>query len=199
MIAGPSEILVTADNKNDPKWIAMDLLSQAEHDEVAQSILITDDAFYADQVIKAVDVHLETLPRAEIARTSWENHGCVIVVGAMENAPTLIDQIAPEHLELSVEEPIALLDQIENAGAIFIGKYTSEALGDYCAGPNHVLPTSGTSRFSSPLGVYDFQKRTSLIEVSESGARGLGLIAAKIAREEGLEAHARSAEKRFKS
>ncbi|MDG1020321.1 MAG: histidinol dehydrogenase [Emcibacteraceae bacterium] len=199
MIAGPSEILVTADNKNDPKWIAMDLLSQAEHDEVAQSILITDDAFYADQVIKAVDVHLETLPRAEIARTSWENHGCVIVVGAMENAPTLIDQIAPEHLELAVENANDFANKIRNAGSIFIGRYTPEAIGDYIAGPNHVLPTSGSARFSSGLSVIDFMKRNTLIECHAENLGIIGPSAMKLAEEEGLDAHKNSIGIRLKN
>lgn len=192
MIAGPSEILVTADNKNDPKWIAMDLLSQAEHDEVAQSILITDDAVYADQVIKSVDEHLETLPRADIARASWENHGCVIVVESIENAPVLIDQIAPEHLELAVDNADKFATKIRNAGSIFIGRYTPEAIGDYIAGPNHVLPTSGSARFSSGLSVIDFMKRNTLIECD---ARNLGIIgpsAMRLAEEEGLDAHKHS-------
>ena len=199
MIAGPSEILIICDGKTDPDWIVMDLFSQAEHDELAQSILISNDEAFLRLIQERVTVLLPEMPRKSVIKKSLEDRGAMILVKSLGEACEIANRIAPEHLELSVEEPIALLDQIENAGAIFIGKYTSEALGDYCAGPNHVLPTSGTSRFSSPLGVYDFQKRTSLIEVSESGARGLGLIAAKIAREEGLEAHARSAEKRFKS
>ena len=199
MIAGPSEILIICDGKTDPDWIVMDLFSQAEHDELAQSILISNDEAFLRLIQERVTALLPEMPRKSVIEKSLEDRGAMILVKSLGEACEIANRIAPEHLELSVEEPIALLDQIENAGAIFIGKYTSEALGDYCAGPNHVLPTSGTSRFSSPLGVYDFQKRTSLIEVSESGARGLGLIAAKIAREEGLEAHARSAEKRFKS
>lgn len=199
MIAGPSEILIICDGKTDPDWIVMDLFSQAEHDELAQSILISNDEAFLRLIQERVTALLPEMPRKSVIKKSLEDRGAMILVKSLGEACEIANRIAPEHLELSVEEPIALLDQIENAGAIFIGKYTSEALGDYCAGPNHVLPTSGTSRFSSPLGVYDFQKRTSLIEVSESGARGLGLIAAKIAREEGLEAHARSAEKRFKS
>lgn len=199
MIAGPSEILIICDGKTDPDWIVMDLFSQAEHDELAQSILISNDEAFLRLIQERVTVLLPEMPRKSVIKKSLEDRGAMILVKSLGEACEIANRIAPEHLELSVEEPIALLDQIENAGAIFIGKYTSEALGDYCAGPNHVLPTSGTSRFSSPLGVYDFQKRTSLIEVSESGARGLGLIAAKLAREEGLEAHARSAEKRFKS
>ncbi len=198
MIAGPSEILIICDGKTDPDWIVMDLFSQAEHDELAQSILISNDEAFLRLIQERVTALLPEMPRKSVIKKSLEDRGAMILVKSLGEACEIANRIAPEHLELSVEEPIALLDQIENAGAIFIGKYTSEALGDYCAGPNHVLPTSGTSRFSSPLGVYDFQKRTSLIEVSESGARGLGLIAAKLAREEGLEAHARSAEKRFK-
>ena len=199
MIAGPSEILIICDGKTDPDWIVMDLFSQAEHDELAQSILISNDEAFLRLIQERVTVLLPEMPRKLVIKKSLEDRGAMILVKSLGEACEIANRIAPEHLELSVEEPNALLDQIENAGAIFIGKYTSEALGDYCAGPNHVLPTSGTSRFSSPLGVYDFQKRTSLIEVSEAGARGLGLIAAKLAREEGLEAHARSAEKRFKS
>lgn len=192
MIAGPSEILVTADNKNDPKWIAMDLLSQAEHDEVAQSILITDDADYADQVIDAVEMHLKTLPRAEIARSSWENHGCVIVVGMLENAPTLIDQIAPEHLELALDDAEAFSKKIRNAGSIFIGRFTPEAIGDYIAGPNHVLPTSGSARFSSGLSVIDFMKRNTLIECNAENLGIIGPPAMRLADEEGLDAHKNS-------
>lgn len=199
MIAGPSEILIICDGKTDPDWIVMDLFSQAEHDELAQSILISNDEAFLRLIQERVTALLPEMPRKSVIEKSLEDRGAMILVKSLGEACEIANRIAPEHLELSVEEPNALLDQIENAGAIFIGKYTSEALGDYCAGPNHVLPTSGTSRFSSPLGVYDFQKRTSLIEVSEAGARGLGLIAAKLAREEGLEAHARSAEKRFKS
>jgi len=199
MIAGPSEILIICDGKTDPDWIVMDLFSQAEHDELAQSILISNDEAFLRLIQERVTALLPEMPRKSVIKKSLEDRGAMILVKSLGEACEIANRIAPEHLELSVEEPNALLDQIENAGAIFIGKYTSEALGDYCAGPNHVLPTSGTSRFSSPLGVYDFQKRTSLIEVSEAGARGLGLIAAKLAREEGLEAHARSAEKRLKS
>ena len=199
MIAGPSEILIICDGKTDPDWIVMDLFSQAEHDELAQSILVSNDEAFLLLIQERVAALLPKMPRKSVIKKSLEDRGVMILVESLEEACEIANRIAPEHLELSVEEPNSLIDQIENAGAIFIGKYTSEALGDYCAGPNHVLPTSGTSRFSSPLGVYDFQKRTSLIEVSESGARDLGLIAARLAREEGLEAHARSAEKRFKS
>jgi histidinol dehydrogenase len=199
MIAGPSEILIICDGKTDPDWIVMDLFSQAEHDELAQSILVSNDEAFLHLILERIAALLPQMPRKSVIKKSLEDRGVMILVESLEEACEIANRIAPEHLELSVEEPSSLVDQIENAGAIFIGKYTSEALGDYCAGPNHVLPTSGTSRFSSPLGVYDFQKRTSLIEVSESGARDLGLIAARLAREEGLEAHARSAEKRFKS
>ncbi|MDP4837537.1 MAG: histidinol dehydrogenase [Burkholderiales bacterium] len=199
MIAGPSEILIICDGKTDPDWIVMDLFSQAEHDELAQSILITNDESFLSRVQERVAALLPEMPRKSVIKKSLEDRGALILVKDLDEACKIANSIAPEHLELSVEEPGLLLDQIDNAGAIFMGRYTSEALGDYCAGPNHVLPTSGTARFSSPLGVYDFQKRTSLIEVSESGARDLGRIAAKLARAEGLEAHARSAEKRFQS
>ena len=199
MIAGPSEILIICDGKTDPDWIVMDLFSQAEHDELAQSILISNDESFLLLIQERVAALLPEMPRKSVIKKSLEDRGAMILVKNLSEACEIANRIAPEHLELSVEEPNVLLDQIVNAGAIFIGKYTSEALGDYCAGPNHVLPTSGTSRFSSPLGVDDFQKRTSVIEVSKSGAKELGLIAAKLAREEGLEAHARSAEKRFKS
>ena len=199
MIAGPSEILIICDGKTDPDWIVMDLFSQAEHDELAQSILITNDESFLSRVQERVAALLPEMPRKSVIKKSLEDRGALILVKDLDEACKIANSIAPEHLELSVEEPRLLLDQIDNAGAIFMGRYTSEALGDYCAGPNHVLPPSGTARFSSPLGVYDFQKRTSLIEVSESGARDLGRIAAKLARAEGLEAHARSAEKRFQS
>ena len=199
MIAGPSEILIICDGKTDPDWIVMDLFSQAEHDELSQSILITNDESFLFRVQERALALLPEMPRKSVIKKSLEDRGALILVKDLDEACKIANSIAPEHLELSVEEPGLLLDQIDNAGAIFMGRYTSEALGDYCAGPNHVLPTSGTARFSSPLGVYDFQKRTSLIEVSESGARDLGRIAAKLAREEGLEAHARSAEKRFQS
>ena len=199
MIAGPSEILIICDGKTDPDWIVMDLFSQAEHDELAQSILITNDESFLSRVQERVAALLPEMPRKSVIKKSLEDRGALILVKDLDDACKIANSIAPEHLELSVEEHGLLLDQIDNAGAIFMGRYTSEALGDYCAGPNHVLPTSGTARFSSPLGVYDFQKRTSLIEVSESGARDLGRIAAKLARAEGLEAHALSAEKRFQS
>ena len=192
MIAGPSEILVVADNKNDPRWIAIDLLSQAEHDEVAQSILITDDAVYAKQVIGAVEEHLTTLPRAAIARESWDNNGCVIVAANMDEIPALVDKIAPEHLELAVENAQEFSKKIRNAGAIFVGRYTPEAIGDYIAGPNHVLPTSGSARFSSGLSVLNYMKRTTVIECGEDSLGIIGPPAMRLAKEEGLEAHKKS-------
>jgi histidinol dehydrogenase len=198
MIAGPSEILVVCDGKTDPDWIAMDLFSQAEHDEQAQSILICPDADFIEQVQTSIDKLLPTLARETIARTSLENRAALIKVADMDQAVAVSNRIAPEHLELSVEDPQALLPKIRHAGAIFMGRYTAEALGDYCAGPNHVLPTSGTARFSSPLGVYDFQKRSSIIMCSADGASELGKTASVLARGESLEAHARSAEYRIK-
>lgn len=199
MIAGPSEILVVADNKNDPRWIAIDLLSQAEHDEVAQSILITDDEVYAKQVIDAVEEHLATLPRANIARTSWDNHGYVITVGNIEEAPALVNRIAPEHLELAVENAKDMLGDIRNAGSIFVGRYTPEAIGDYIAGPNHVLPTSGSARFSSGLSVLNFMKRNTVIECSEDSLNTIGPAAMTLAEEEGLDAHKKSIGIRLKT
>jgi histidinol dehydrogenase len=193
MIAGPSEILVLCDGHTHPDWIAMDLFSQAEHDELAQAILITPDASFADKVAASAGKQLEQMPRKKIIQTALENRGALITVTDLDEACEIINRIAPEHLELSVEDPAALLPKIKHAGAIFMGRYTSESLGDYCAGPNHVLPTSGTARFSSPLGVYDFQKRSSLIQVSQAGARALGKIAAELAQGEGLQAHAQSA------
>jgi len=193
MVAGPSEILVICDGKTNPDWIAMDLFSQAEHDELAQAILVTPDVHFADAVAASADKLLEQMPRKEIIRTALENRGALITVSDMEEACAIGNRIAPEHLELSVENPQVWLPKIKHAGAIFMGRYTSESLGDYCAGPNHVLPTSGTERFSSPLGVYDFQKRSSLIQVSAKGAQTLGAIAAELAFGEGLQAHARSA------
>ncbi len=198
MIAGPSEILIVCDGSVDVDWIVMDLFSQAEHDELAQSILISDDEQFLRAVQSRIEAVVEDMPRKDVISSSLSDRGALILVRDLNEACQLVNQIAPEHLELSVADPSKLIDQISNAGAIFVGKYTSESLGDYCAGPNHVLPTSGTARFSSPLGVYDFQKRSSVIEVSRSGARELGLIAATLAREEGLEAHAASAERRFK-
>ncbi|BBP43223.1 histidinol dehydrogenase [Thiosulfativibrio zosterae] len=198
MIAGPSEILVYCDGKTNPDWIAMDLFSQAEHDEDAQSILVTQDAAFADQVHESMSRLVKTLPREEIITKAITDRGAIIVVDDEEQAMEMINIIAPEHLELSVEDPQALLPKIRHAGAIFMGRYTAEALGDYCAGPNHVLPTSRTARFSSPLGVYDFQKRSSLIMCSADGASELGKIAAVLADGEGLQAHAASARYRIK-
>jgi len=193
MIAGPSEILVICDGRTDPDWIAMDLFSQAEHDELAQAILLSPDADFIERVAQSADKLLEQMPRRDIIRTALENRGALIRVADLDEACTISNRIAPEHLELSVEDPQALLPKLKHAGAIFMGRYTSESLGDYCAGPNHVLPTSGTARFSSPLGVYDFQKRSSLIQVSASGAQKLGAIASTLAFGEGLQAHAQSA------
>ncbi|WP_225771876.1 histidinol dehydrogenase [Pseudomonas sp. Marseille-Q5115] len=198
MIAGPSEILVVCDGGTDPDWIAMDLFSQAEHDEDAQAILVSPDQGFLDRVAASIDKLLPTMERAEIIRTSLTNRGALIKVADMAQAIEVANRIAPEHLELSVEEPRQWLPQIRHAGAIFMGRHTSEALGDYCAGPNHVLPTSGTARFSSPLGVYDFQKRSSIIFCSEQGASELGRTASVLARGESLSAHARSAEYRIK-
>lgn len=198
MIAGPSEILVVCDGETDPDWIAVDLFSQAEHDEDAQSILVTPDADFADKVVASMNRLLPTMPRQKIIRTALEARGAVIVVDDMAQAVEMINYIAPEHLELSVENPEAFLPQIRHAGAIFMGRYTAEALGDYCAGPNHVLPTSRTARFSSPLGVYDFQKRSSLIMCSADGANVLGEVAGILADGEGLQAHAASARYRLK-
>ena len=198
MIAGPSEILVVCDGQTDPDWIAMDLFSQAEHDEDAQSILVSPDAAFLDRVAESIARLLPTLERADIARTSIEGRGALIQVADMQQAIEVANRIAPEHLELSVAEPEQWLPQIRHAGAIFMGRYTAEALGDYCAGPNHVLPTSGTARFSSPLGVYDFQKRSSIINCSAEGASALGKVASVLARGESLTAHARSAEYRIK-
>ncbi|MBZ9663362.1 histidinol dehydrogenase [Pseudomonas sp. LMG 31766] len=198
MIAGPSEILVVCDGHTDPDWIAMDLFSQAEHDEDAQSILVSPDAAFLDRVAESIAKLLPTMERAEIIRTSLEGRGALIQVADMAQAISVANHIAPEHLELSVADPEAWLSQIRHAGAIFMGRYTAEALGDYVAGPNHVLPTSGTARFSSPLGVYDFQKRSSIIFCSPDGASELGKSASVLARGESLTAHARSAEYRIK-
>ncbi|PTR05944.1 histidinol dehydrogenase [Nitrosospira sp. Nsp5] len=197
MVAGPSEILVICDGKTDPDWIAMDLFSQAEHDELAQAILLSPDAAFIDAVAESIARQLETMPRKAVIRASLENRGVLIQVKDLDEACAIANHVAPEHLELSVEQPEKWVDKINHAGAIFLGRYTSEALGDYCAGPNHVLPTSRTARFSSPLGVYDFQKRSSLIQVSEQGAAKLGAIASILAHGEGLQAHAMSAEYRF--
>ena len=198
MIAGPSEILVIADGSVPAEWVAMDLFSQAEHDEMAQSILLSPDAAYLDAVAAAIDRLIIDMPRAEVIRTSLTNRGALIKTRDLNDAAEIANSIAPEHLELAVTDPDALLPQLRHAGAIFMGRHTCEALGDYCAGPNHVLPTSRTARFSSPLGVYDFQKRTSLIHVSEAGAQTLGRLASTLAHGEGLHAHARSAEYRLK-
>ncbi len=198
MIAGPSEILVVCDGKTDPDWIAMDLFSQAEHDEEAQSILVSTDEDFIEQVKQSIERLLEEMPRKDIIKTSLENRAVFISVTDMEQAIEVANHIAPEHLELSIENAEQWAQKIRHAGAIFMGRYTAEALGDYCAGPNHVLPTSGTARFSSPLGVYDFQKRTSLIGCSAEGASTLGKTASTLAHGEGLTAHARSAEYRIK-
>jgi len=198
MIAGPSEILVLADGSTPPDWVAMDLFSQAEHDELAQSILLCPDAAYIDAVQREIDRLLPTMPRAEIIAKSLTGRGALILTKDMEEACAISNRIAPEHLEVSSNDPHRWEPLLRHAGAIFLGAYTSESLGDYCAGPNHVLPTSGTARFSSPLGVYDFQKRSSLIEVSEAGAQTLGQIASVLAHGEGLQAHARAAEMRLK-
>ncbi len=197
MIAGPSEILVLADGSTPADWVAMDLFSQAEHDELAQSILLCPDATYLDAVQAAIDRLLPTMPRAAIIAKSLNDRGALIHTRDMEEACAISNRIAPEHLEVSSSDPHRWEPLLRHAGAIFLGAYTSESLGDYCAGPNHVLPTSGTARFSSPLGVYDFQKRSSLIEVSERGAQTLGTIAAELAYGEGLQAHARAAELRL--
>ena len=198
MIAGPSEILVLADGTTPAEWVAMDLFSQAEHDELAQSILLCPDADYIAAVQRAIDRLLPEMPRAAIIAKSLSDRGALIHTRSMEEACAISNRIAPEHLEVSSHEPHRWEPLLRHAGAIFLGAYTSESLGDYCAGPNHVLPTSGTARFSSPLGVYDFQKRSSLIEVSEQGAQTLGQIASVIAHGEGLQAHARAAEMRLK-
>ncbi|MBT5415172.1 MAG: histidinol dehydrogenase [Rhodospirillaceae bacterium] len=192
LIAGPSEILVVADADNDPAWIAADLLSQAEHDPVAQAVLITDDEDFAAAVEVAVEDHLSRLPRAAIARQSWDGQGAVIVVADMAEAPALVDRIAPEHLELALAEPEDFAERVNNAGAIFLGRYTPEAIGDYVAGPSHVLPTSGSARFSSGLGVQDFLKRTSLIALDRDGLDAIGPAAVTLAEAEGLDAHALS-------
>lgn len=198
MIAGPSEILVICDGHTDPDWIAMDLFSQAEHDEQAQAILISPDGEFLNRVQASIERLLPDLERSTIVATSLKNRGALIQVADLAEAVAVSNRIAPEHLELSVADPQALLPQIQHAGAIFMGRHTAEALGDYCAGPNHVLPTSGTARFSSPLGVYDFQKRSSIIYCSEEGAATLGRVASVLARSESLEAHARSAEYRIR-
>ena len=197
MVAGPSEILVICDGKTNPDWIAMDLFSQAEHDELAQSILLSPDAKFLDAVAASMQKLVETMPRAEIISTSITNRGALILVKDLDEAIGISNYIAPEHLELSVDNPLEMSKKIKHAGAIFMGRNTCEALGDYCAGPNHVLPTSRTARFSSPFGVYDFQKRSSLIMVSNEGAQTLGKIASILANGEGLQAHAKSSEYRL--
>lgn len=198
MVAGPSEILVISDGKSNPDWTAMDLFSQAEHDELAQAILLSPSAEFLDQVQASIERQVTDMPRQEIIRTSLQNRGALIQVKDLEEAADICNFIAPEHLELSMDDALAYSKKVKHAGAIFMGRDTCEALGDYCAGPNHVLPTSRTARFSSPLGVYDFQKRSSLIMVSSAGAQTLGKVAAILAYGEGLQAHARSAEYRLK-
>ena len=199
MVAGPSEILVICDGKTDPDWIAMDLFSQAEHDELAQAILLSPDAAFLDKVAASMAKLVESMSRKDIISTSISDRGALILTKSIDEAIEISNYIAPEHLELSVENPLEMSKKIKHAGAIFMGRDTCEALGDYCAGPNHVLPTSRTARFSSPLGVYDFQKRSSLIMVSAEGAQKLGKIASILAHGEGLQAHARSAEYRLKN
>jgi histidinol dehydrogenase len=199
MIAGPSEILVLCDGTTDPDWVAMDLFSQAEHDELAQAILLCPDADYIARVEASIHKLLPTMPRQDVIRTSMTDRGALVKVRDMEEACEIANAIAAEHLEISAENPQQWADRIRHAGAMFLGRFSSEALGDYCCGPNHVLPTSRTARFSSPLGVYDFQKRSSILHVSEAGAQTLGKVAAELAYGEGLQAHARSAELRLKN
>jgi histidinol dehydrogenase len=198
MIAGPSEILVIGDGSAPAEWVAMDLFAQAEHDEAAQSILLSPDARYLDAVEASMTKLLPDLPRRKVIEASLGARGALVLARSLDEACSLADRIAPEHLELAVADPEALLPKLRHAGAVFLGRWSSEAVGDYCAGPNHVLPTAGTARFSSPLGVYDFQKRTSVIGVSPAGAKTLGRLAASLAEGEGLQAHARSAELRYK-
>jgi len=198
MIAGPSEILVVADGANKPEWIAADLMSQAEHDAAAQAILITDDSAFAEQVAAAVEQLLQTLPRRDIAAASWHTHGAIILVDNLDEAPALVDRIAPEHLELAVAEPQALFDKIKHAGAVFLGRHTPEAAGDYVAGPNHVLPTSGSARFASGLSVHDFLKRTSFAACDAESLAQIGPAAVTLAEAEGLHAHALSLALRLK-
>ena len=197
MVAGPSEILVICDGETDPDWVAMDLFSQAEHDEMAQAILLSPDANFLDRVASSLDRKLGDMPRRRIIEASLSTRGALIQVADLDEACDIANRIAPEHLELSVADPQQLLERIRHAGAVFLGRYTSESLGDYCAGPNHVLPTARSARFSSPLGVYDFQKRTNVIDVSKAGAQTLGLIAAELAQGEGLPAHAQAARLRM--
>ncbi len=198
MIAGPSEIVIVSDGSSDPDWVAMDLFSQAEHDEQAQSILISADSGFVEKVAQAIERLLPTMERKDVIAASLSRRGALIHVRSLDEAIALVDRIAPEHLELSLRDPLSVAKRVRHAGAIFLGAFTAEVLGDYCAGPNHVLPTAGTARFSSPLGVYDFQKRTSLIMCSEQGADALARTASALARGEGLTAHARSAEYRIK-
>jgi histidinol dehydrogenase len=197
MVAGPSEILVICDGLTSPDWVAMDLFSQAEHDEIAQAILLCPHSDFLDQVEQSINKLIETMPRAEVIRASLSGRGAFILTKDLSEACEISNRIAPEHLELSVQNPEVYLSLLRHAGAIFMGRFTSESLGDYCAGPNHVLPTGRTARFASPLGVYDFQKRTSLIQVSAKGAQHLGSIASTLAHGEGLTAHARAAEFRL--
>lgn len=197
MVAGPSEILVIADAKNDPQWIAADLLSQAEHDPVAQSILITDDAAFADQVADMVGVEIAMLPTAKVAKASWDDYGVIIVVDSLDEAPALANALAAEHVEIATDNPQALFDQIRHAGSVFLGRMTPEAVGDYVAGPNHVLPTGRRARFSSGLSVLDFMKRTSFIEATDAALAAVGPAAIALAEAEGLAAHARSIEVRL--
>ncbi len=198
MIAGPSEILIICDGQTNPDWIAMDLFSQAEHDELAQAILLSPDANFLEQFAQSITRQIENMPRKDIIRASLKDRGALIQVRDLNEACQIANTIAPEHLELSVDQPEDWVEKIKHAGAIFMGRHTCEALGDYCAGPNHVLPTSRSARFSSPLGVYDFQKRSSLIQVSKQGADKLGRIASTLAKGEGLLSHATSAEYRYK-
>ena len=198
MVAGPSEILIICDGMTNPDWITMDLFSQAEHDELAQAILLSPDVEFLRLVEEKIATHLDKMPRKNIISSSLVNRGALIQVRDLDEACDIANHIAPEHLELSVDQPEKWLDKIRHAGSIFLGRYSSEALGDYCAGPNHVLPTSRTARFSSSLGVYDFQKRSNLIQVSKQGAAKLGEIASILANGEGLQAHAMSAEYRYK-
>jgi len=198
MVAGPSEVLIISDGSGNPDWVAMDLFAQAEHDELAQSILLCTDEAFIGRVEESITRLLPEMPRRETIATSLKNRGALILVKDLDEACEIANRIAPEHLELSLADPYQWVDKIRHAGAIFIGHYSVEALGDYCAGPNHVLPTMRSARFSSPLGVYDFQKRTSLIDISEAGAQTLGRIASVLAHGEGLQAHARSAEMRLK-
>lgn len=197
MIAGPSEVLVIADESVDPDWVAMDLFAQAEHDEIAQSILLTQSELVAERVQQSIDKLLPTMERAEIIQKSLKRNGAIIIANSRDEVISIADEIAAEHLEIFTEDADELANDISNAGAIFIGQYSAESLGDYCAGPNHVLPTAGAARFSSPLGVYDFQKRTSMIRVSRAGAQSIGKHASTLARGESLTAHARSAEYRL--